>query len=183
MLRTISTTAKGTTVTGRYLSTGPSVIEVELTMPDLLPLRYSWVKPTPTRHGNTTSIMIVKPERRLVYLYEIAAHLHEHAEQIAESYRALEIKIAEAFVEGGVPDELFVALKNASRMMVVSGAETEVEHCDDLAGLRVGHSTYHERVKALRDHWFRSLFRRPVDAEVQEQVVAWIRNWRTPRDV
>ena len=178
MSRTLSMTVNGKTITGRYLSTGPSVIEIELTMPDLLPLHYSWVKPTSTRYGNTTSITIIKPERMLRYLYEIATHLNEHAEQIVESYRVLEIKIAEAFVEGGVPDELFVALKNVSRMMLVAGAETEVEHRDDLVALRVGHSGYHERVKALRDHWFRSLFRQKVEPELQEQIIGWLRGKR-----
>jgi hypothetical protein len=180
MPRTLTTTVNGTIVTGRYLHHSNNLIEIELTMPDPLRLRTSWAVPRPTTFESTTSVMIIKSTKMLAHLYEIATHLQDHKDQIIESYAALQVAVAMSMdiEKGVVPDALFESLKQVKRMAVVVGVETEVEHHDLLVDLRVGHSTFTERKAALTGHWFRYLFRREVEPEIQEQVIMWINEQR-----
>lgn len=177
MPRPLTAVINGTIITGRYLQETSYTVEIELTMPDLLRLRTSWAPPRPMKLGKTTSITITKPTAMLSHLYKIAMHLKEQRWQIIESYGALEVAIAMSMDigKGVVPDELFGSLKEMKKMLVVDGDQTELDHRDDLVDLRVGHSTFHERKKALTDHWFQQMFRQEIEPEIQEQIVWWIR--------
>ncbi|HVK39774.1 MAG TPA: hypothetical protein VNA88_14655 [Candidatus Kapabacteria bacterium] len=177
MTRPLTTVVTGTIVTGRYVRETSYTTEIELTMPPpLVRFRVSWPASRQTTLGRTTSETVTKPSAILGHLYHVAVHLHRHREQIVESYAALEVSIAMSLdIEKGiVPDELFGSMKEMKKMLLVDGDQTEVDHHDDLVDLRIGHSGYHERVRALRDHWFRQMFRREIEPEVQVQIEWWI---------